>query len=237
MTTEETPVQSGDSHRIFWRCCWIPCWLWMTAWYRYRCFGARNIPRTGGVLFVANHQSFFDPIVIGLGTFHRPFRAMARATLFDNPKFAWLIRSLGAIPVRQGAGDKAAIKACIDALKAGQMLLVFPEGARTLDGDVHEFAPGTMLLIKRARPMVVPVAVEGVFDVWRRGQSLPHPTGITYAQFGEPIPADKLVEMGAEAGLKHLRDIVEGMRQELRSRMPVIPQRRQDAKTPSNAGA
>jgi len=167
------------------------------------------------VLFVSNHQSFLDPIIVGIGT-RLPFFALARSTLFHHPVLGWLIRSLSAIPVEQGAGDLSAMRQCVDVLKADQPLLIFPEGARTLDGRTHPFETGTMLLIKRARPRVVPVAIEGAFEVWPRGARRPRPFGRIAVAFAESIDAETLLAMGAEEARAHLADLVESMRLGLR---------------------
>lgn len=192
--------------------------LCFTSLYRFRAWGMANIPASGPVLFLSNHQSFMDPVIIGVGAHRRQFYAMARSSLFAHPAFAWLIRTLNAIPIARGESDIAAMRRCIDVLKANQGLLVFPEGTRTRDGRTARFATGTMLLIKRAKPVIVPVAIEGAYDVWPRDSKAPRLGGRIGLMFGEPIEADALIAMGAEAGLAHLRDKVEAMRLQIADR-------------------
>lgn len=204
---------------LWWKCLSTLCFFWVGGCYRLRAWGAGNVPARGGVLYVVNHQSYLDPIIVGLGCGHRQFCSLARETLFHRRLFAWLIRSLNAIPVVQGAADKTAMRRCLDSLADGHAFLIFPEGARTLDGRTQRFAPGTMLLIKRARPMVVPVAIEGAFDAWPRNVSLPRLTGRIGVQFGKAMPAETLIAMGADAALSHLQQRVEMMRQELSMRL------------------
>jgi len=201
--------------RPWWRFLHALCYLWFAVCYRFRAFGQQNIPRDGPLLVVANHQSFYDPIIVGLGLHQRPFWALARKTLFDNPKFAWLIKSLNAIPVDQEGSDMKSMRACIDVLKAGRALVIYPEGARTLTGQTEAFGAGAMVLIKRAQPRVLPVALEGAYDVWPRKAKRPKPFGRIVVQYGEPIDADELLEMGNEKALEHLRQTVESMRLEL----------------------
>ena len=184
----------------WWRIAWwhflhFLCYVWFFLCYRFRGWQVHNVPRTGPVLLVSNHQSFLDPIVVGLAAHHRQFYAMARATLFDHPLFSWLIRSLNAVPVEQGEGDIKAMRACIDVLKRQHALLVFPEGSRSDDGMTQDFLPGTMLLIKRARPQVVPVALQGPFDVWPHFRTAPKPFGRIGVIYGEPIAAETLIAM------------------------------------------
>lgn len=199
----------------FWHVMHFLCFVWFLPAYRYRAWGVQNIPETGPVLLVSNHQSFFDPILVGLGGHRRQFAAMARSTLFDHPVFAWLIRMLNAIPVEQGAGDMAAMRKCIEVLKQDHALLIFPEGARTLTGRTEAFETGTMLLIKRAKPMVLPVAVEGAFEAWPRNRKAPRLCGKMGTMYGKPIPAETLLAMKPADALKLLEDRVESMRLEL----------------------
>ncbi len=112
--------------------------------------------------------------MIGFGASKRHFFSLGRSTLYTT-RIAKLFEKLSnSIAVEQGAGDVKAMKRCIEVLKDGQALMLFPEGARTLSGEVEKFETGAMLIIKRAKPTVVPVAVEGAYKVWPRGQKLPN---------------------------------------------------------------
>lgn len=204
---------------LWWHFLHFLCYLWVAPCFRYRAWGVENIPETGPILLVANHQSFLDPILVGLAGHSRQFYAMARSTLWHNRVLAWIINSLNAVPVDRGAADMAAMKRCIAVLQAGHALLVFPEGTRTLDGTVRGFASGTMLLIRRARPMVVPVAIEGSFQAWPRSRKLPRARGRVGVMYGKPIPAEELIGQDAEAALEKLRQTIETMRQELAGRL------------------
>lgn len=205
--------------RLWWHLLHALCYLYFWPMYRFRSWGGRHIPAEGPVLVVSNHQSYFDPIILGLPLWRRPFWALARRTLFRNRFFGWLIRSLNAIPVDQSGSDMKSMRACMEVLKAGRVLIVYPEGARTLDGTTGPFAEGTMLLIKRTRPVVVPAAIEGAFQVYPRGARRPRATGRITVQFGQPIPAEQLLEKGAAEAMKELRRQVEALRQDLVERM------------------
>ncbi len=200
---------------LFWHFWHFVCFLFMVPFYRYRAWGAHRVPGDGPVLLVSNHQSFLDPIAVGLACHHRQFCALARSTLFEHAFFDWLIRGLNAIPVVQDSADKGAMRRCIEVLNDRQALLIFPEGARTLDGATQPFAPGTMLLIKRARPLVVPVAIEGAFDAWPRQQSRPRLSGRIHVRYGDPIDPGALIDMGAKDALRFLQERIEAMRCDL----------------------
>lgn len=205
--------------RPWWHLLHALCYVYFWPMYRFRSWGARHIPAQGPVLVVSNHQSYFDPIILGLPLWRRPFWALARKTLFRNRVFGWLIRSLNAIPVDQSGSDMKSMRACMEVLKAGRVLIVYPEGARTLDGTTGPFAEGTMLLIKRTRPLVVPAAIEGAYQAYPRGAKRPKATGRIAVQFGEPMPAEQLLAMDAKEAMATLRQQVETLRLDLVQRM------------------
>lgn len=200
---------------LWWHFMHLLCYLWVAPCYRYRAWGIHNIPTDGPVILISNHQSFLDPILVGLAGHHRQFYAMARHTLFINPLLSWIIRSLNAIPINRHEADTAAMRKCLEVLKLNHGLLIFPEGTRTLDGSTQTFAPGTMLIIKRSKAPVVPVAIEGAYDVWRKGRALPNLCGRVRVHYGRPIAAEVLVKMGAEKAMAYLQQEIETMRLEM----------------------
>jgi 1-acyl-sn-glycerol-3-phosphate acyltransferase len=160
-----------------------PGWLWKTAqalvriWttvaFDLKVYGVRNVPRTGGVLVVANHQSLLDPLLLGV-QHGRGMSYMAKSELFRNRFFGGLIRRLGAFPVKQGSGDVGAIKETVGRLQEGRMLNIFPEGSRTETGEIGPMLPGAALVIRRMGPgvKVVPAAIDGSYLAWPKGQRL-----------------------------------------------------------------
>ncbi len=187
-------------------------YVWFRSAYRFRAWDWRHIPDSGAVLLVSNHQSFLDPIIIGLGCRRRRFFAMARSGLFRNWFFGGLIRTLNAIPVERGESDVAAMRKCLRALERQNALLIYPEGTRTHDGTTQPFAPGTMLLIKRSGAIVLPVAIQGACEVWPRSRKWPKLTGRIGVMYGTPIPAADLTAMEQTRALEYLHDQVEEMR-------------------------
>lgn len=178
--------------------------------YRRRREGVENIPRTGGVLLVANHQSFIDPPLIGSLIHHRHTDFLARGGLFKFKPFAWIISKLNATPIKQGAGDTGAIKEIIKRLNEQKMVVVFPEGSRTSDGQVQPFERGISVLLKRAHCVVVPVGVAGAFEVWPRHKKLPRiftkPLAVVY---GEPMNTDELLVDGPDQAIQIIQNRVE----------------------------
>jgi 1-acyl-sn-glycerol-3-phosphate acyltransferase len=147
--------------------------------------GQKNIPSQGGVLVVPNHQSHLDPPLVGMAC-RRHMNYLARETLFDFAPFAWLIRSINAIPIdREGFGI-AGIKESLRRLKRGEMVLIFPEGTRTPDGQVKQFRPGFTSLAVRSRAAILPVAIAGAFQCWPKTRTFPRP-GKIRVHYGRPI--------------------------------------------------
>lgn len=199
--------------------CRIVSWLPFALLYRHRWWGARHVPDRGPVLLLCNHQSYLDLVALGLGLSHRHFHSMARASLFRHPSFSWLIRSLNAFPVEQGKGDIKALRRAIELLRNGNLVLVFPEGSRSEDGQVGPFQEGVMLLIRRTRPTVVPMAVAGTYDIWSLHRKWPRLTGRTAAQYGKPIEAKTLLDMPADQAIALLRRQIIDLHDQLQSKI------------------
>lgn len=147
------------------------------------------MPKEGGALVLSNHQSHLDPVLVGSAC-NRRLNYLARDSLFGFAPFRWLIRSLDAIPIdREGLG-LSGLKETLRRLRRGELVLMFPEGTRTRDGEVASLKPGFCALAKRAGVPLVPVAIDGAFAAWPRGRALPLPAAIC-VQFGPPIWPDE----------------------------------------------
>lgn len=140
--------------------------------FRIRWTGEENFPATGGALICANHQSMLDPPLVGL-TCNRRMNYLARDTLFRSPLLGPLIRFLDAIPIDREGGGLAGLKETLRRLKAGEQVLIFPEGTRTRDGEVGLLKPGFCSVTRRSRVPLVPVGIDGAYQAWPRSAKLP----------------------------------------------------------------
>lgn len=139
--------------------------------------GREHMPRTGGVLVVANHQSFLDiPLVSHVVPRHVSF--VARDTLAQSPPLAWLMRTCGAVLIKRGASDRAALREAAAHLERGDVVAMFPEGTRSPDGQVQEFRPGAVLAARMAKVPIVPCAIRGAFEALGRTTRFPRPVKI-----------------------------------------------------------
>jgi len=153
--------------------------------FRLRVEGAENIPTTGGVILAANHVSFADPLILGLAV-RRPLYFVAKEELFRHRVFAWLIRSLNAFPVGREQRSAAALKKTLALLKAGEPVVIFPEGTRGDGLTFGEPKPGIGLVAKKSGAPVIPVYHQGAEKILPRGTVFPriHPVVVC---FGRPI--------------------------------------------------
>ncbi len=186
--------------------------LWKT-----RVFGRHNEPAEGGVVYISNHQSYLDPILVGVGLL-RPMNYMARDTLFKFGPFARLITSVNAFPVKRGTADTGALKEAMRRIKGGGQVLVFAEGTRTLDGRIGPLLPGVAMLAMRTAQWTVPVVIDGAFECWPRTQTLPSPGNIV-VQYGRAIPQDQAREFSSQEFVAMLRRQLIDIQSDLRRRV------------------
>ena len=162
-------------------------WTWRLL-FRPRLEGRARLPETGGALLCANHQSFLDiPLVAHLTPRHVAF--VARASLAHSGFLAWVMRESGAVLIRQGKPDRAALREMVAHLEAGDLVAIFPEGSRTWDGSLGELRAGALVAARQAGVPVVPIGIRGAFEAWPRQRRFPRPRRVA-ARVGAPIDAD-----------------------------------------------
>jgi 1-acyl-sn-glycerol-3-phosphate acyltransferase len=122
--------------------------------------GRENIPRQGGLIVASNHISYWDPPMIA-SALPREVHFLAKEELFTVPLLGVAIRSLNSIPIRRGAADLSGLARAIAALKAGGGLLLFPEGSRMRDGELHSPRPGVGLMAVQGDVPIVPCYISG----------------------------------------------------------------------------
>jgi 1-acyl-sn-glycerol-3-phosphate acyltransferase len=153
--------------------------------FRFRVVHRERMIQEGPAILAMNHQSYLDPPLAGT-TCDRAIYFLARRTLLDVPLLGSLLPKLNVIPVNQEGVDRGAIKALIRILKAGNAVLVFPEGSRTLDGKLQPAEPGLGLVIAKTLAPVVPMRIFGAHEAMPRGSSGLRFVPITIV-IGEPI--------------------------------------------------
>jgi len=122
--------------------------------------GRENVPKTGAFILASNHQSWFDPPIVGCSCPREVYYA-AKKELFTIPVLSFFVRKLNAIPVRRTGYDRAALFLLGKTLEAGHGITFFPEGTRYLDGKLHPPKPGVGMLAVKYKTPIVPVYVRG----------------------------------------------------------------------------
>lgn len=172
----------------------------MGGWYRFAYFISQitakslfsfkvvhreRIIEEGGVILAMNHESYLDPPLAGIAC-HRELHYLARKTLQQWPILGPILPKLNVVPVDQDRADMSALKTIIKLIRAGHATVIFPEGSRTLDGQLQPAQPGLGLVIAKTLAPVVPMRIFGAHRAFPRGGK-PRPfTPITLV-VGEPI--------------------------------------------------
>ncbi len=146
-------------------------------------YGLQNVPKTGGVIIASNHASYLDPPSIGFSCRRRTIHFMARDTLFKNWCLGFIFRKVGVIQLNRKRGDLKAMKTAISLLRDGAAVTLFPEGARSLNGELQPPKSGVGFLVAKGQAPVVPVYVHGSFDAWpKQGKLKRKPISVVYGQ-------------------------------------------------------
>jgi putative phosphoserine phosphatase / 1-acylglycerol-3-phosphate O-acyltransferase len=166
---------------------------------RFDITGVEHVPRRGPVLLASNHRSYFDVAALALVArdIGRPVRFLGKKEIFDAPVVGSIARAIGGIPVDRGSGSGESLRAAEAALKAGEVVIVLPQG--TIPRGYDFFDPelhgktGTARLAASTGAMVVPVGLWGTEKVWPRSARVPdftlvrHPPTVT-VRVGQPVP-------------------------------------------------
>ena len=170
--------------------------------------GLEHIKRDQAQVFVANHQGYFDIFALS-GFLPVQIRWVAKSSLFKIPFLGWAIAASGYIPVVRGNRKKSyqAFVATIEKLKAGNSIVIFPEGTRSEDGTIGPFKKGGLLLSVRSGAPLVPITLLGTGNIIRKGSGIIRPGRIQIV-ISPPISSQVVAEDKEENVLRTVRDII-----------------------------
>src|SRR5215471_13547317 len=173
-------------------------WLPTHTIYRIRVIGRDNIPEKGGALFVSNHMSFVDVLLLSEST-DRPIRFLMYKGIYDSPIIKPFARMMGAIPISSEFRPRdmiRSLRAASDAIRDGEIVCIFAEGQITRTGQLLPFRRGMERIMKGLDAPIVPVNLYGVWGsifsfernrfLWKIPQRIPYPVTVS---FGQPLPA------------------------------------------------
>ncbi len=183
---------------------------------KWRVVGLENVPPGGNVLFLSNHISALDVLVIPWAIYSRYpeelIRQAGKEELFGLPVVGWILRKWRGFPVKRGGADRKSIRAIEGYIREGKVIL-YPEGTRSRDGTLR---PGNRMvgrIVKNTTPTVVPVAVRGTDEVIPVGKTLPRRGARIEIRFGEPV--DLKSEYAMENTKEASRRIIERVMEEI----------------------
>jgi 1-acyl-sn-glycerol-3-phosphate acyltransferase len=136
--------------------------------FQYQAFGQENIIEDGPAIMAANHQSYLDPPLVGI-TCRAELYFLARKTLFENKFVGPILSRVNALPVDLSGADLTAVRTIINLLKQGHRTVIFPEGTRSLTGEIQQARPGIGMIIAKTLAPVVPMRIFGSFEAWPKG--------------------------------------------------------------------
>jgi len=171
----------------------------LRALFRPKAIGLENIPEEGPAILAANHQSFLDDLLLPLVVPKRKVVFLAKADYFDKWYLRWFFKGANVIPVRRGSASasEAALRAGVEALKAGNLVGIFPEGTRSPDGNLYRGKTGVARMALEAQVPVIPVAIMGTFEALPYDRTLPR-AGRCEVRFGKPLSFERFYDRPAD---------------------------------------
>lgn len=172
-------------------------WLATHSVYRIRVEGRDNVPETGGALFVSNHMSFVDALLLIAST-DRPIRFLMYKGIYDRPYVKPFAKMIRAIPISSEQRPREllqSLREATGAIQHGEVVCIFAEGQITRIGRLLPFRRGLERIMKGVDAPIVPVNLDGVWGsifsfergrfLWKMPRSIPYPVTVS---FGKPMP-------------------------------------------------
>jgi long-chain acyl-CoA synthetase len=158
--------------------------------------GLDKLPPSGAFIISPNHQSYLDPIFVSASLPYRVWRELfyvGAVEYFETPLTRWVARTINLVPVDADSNLVPAMQAGAFGLTHGKVLVLFPEGERSMDGTVKKFKKGAPILAQHLHVPIVPVAIKGIYELWPRNRPLNWKLMLPWSghritiEFGEPM--------------------------------------------------
>jgi len=182
-------ILPNQSVKILPQLVWLFGMLFLRNWYKIQVQGIKHIPHEKPFILVANHESYLDPFLFGIFV---PFeiKFVTTADVFTTPLMRFLLRGSGTFPMRRHRQDLKAIRTMIRTINSGQVVGIFPEGGRSIDGTPLPILTETLKLIQHCKVPILPVQLDGAYEIWPRW-SAKRRRGRCSVSFKPVIPVDE----------------------------------------------
>ncbi|HDL86602.1 MAG TPA: hypothetical protein ENH11_09835 [Candidatus Acetothermia bacterium] len=155
--------------------------------------GEENLPRSGPFILLGNHASYLDPVFL-VAACNRYVRFFTKGEMMHTRGGRWFFNGMGSIPTNRYRVDSGSVRAFLAALKAGDIIGIFPEGERTWDGNPLPISPTVVRLLKRSNVPLVAARIEGSYAAYPRWSSYPLP-GRIKVRFFAPSSSDEILDV------------------------------------------
>ncbi|MFH1562753.1 MAG: (d)CMP kinase [Nitrospirota bacterium] len=189
------------------------CWSFFRILFNFKIVGQENIPLAGGVLITANHISYLDPPLIS-AALPRQIYYMAKQELFDYPLLGWILTKANVFPINRRGVSPQSFKKVLSLLEQGKVVVVFPEGQRSLDGKLQAAKPGIGMIVSKAAekcPQIkfIPAKVLDTDKVLPRGAKWFKFSNINVeVRFGKPIDVHQVANLYSKEKYQAIADTV-----------------------------
>ena len=180
---------------MFYRIFRFICTILILLFWSIKIEEKEQLNQKGSLILAANHVSYLDPIVLGVAV-KRPIHFITKKEVFKVPFLGFLARSLGAIPVDRNKANPTSIKKSFSLLKKGHILGIFPEGTRSLNGELLDLNAGLIKIALKTGSPIIPVGISGTFEIYPPKARMPSffKRKNIYIHFGKPIYLDNTRE-------------------------------------------
>ncbi len=178
-----------NQQSVFWyRLSHMVLSLLFRVWVRHlRALHVERVPAQGGAFLIANHSSGMDPFVLGVPVTHRMLRGPGREDLFTHAVFGYVMKKIGMFPLRLHVADAAAVRTMVEIYRSGKVVVVYPEGTRSVSGDLQPFSVDFARLMIRLKAVVVPAGIDGARELLPIKTRLPRRNTPVVVAYGYPL--------------------------------------------------
>ena len=148
------------------------CWLLLKIFWRMEIIGIENLPESGGLIIASNHVSYLDPAVL-VASLNRKIYFITKKEVFKNTFVSFILKNLNAFSVNRENVDILAFKKAINILREEKVLGIFPEGTRSLNGELQELKLGVVKIAMKTGVPILPVGIIGTYEIYPQGKKFP----------------------------------------------------------------